>query len=116
MDEISRDIIDSTVRYIRKARHQATGFWGLLTDTFDCYITYPNVPLEETIPLLRQLTDMHWTGKGRGYSERYEAVRSLLYYALDRAREVQDLRTELAAAKQQLAMLQRGFTPVTWLH
>jgi hypothetical protein len=101
-------ITGGVVDHIRRARREIRRFWDLLEQTFDCYITWEHLPLEETVPLLRQLIDMSW--RDRRFDRLRAPVLSLLYYAWDRAREVQVLRARLQKAEAEKLELVRRLT------
>jgi hypothetical protein len=84
------------------------GFWELFDDTADYYITRRS--LAEVIPVLRAIIDKQWEDDRdepptQLVGEIQERIVSLLYYAWDRAREVQVLQAKLCEKEQELAQM-----------
>jgi hypothetical protein len=86
-------------------------FWDLFRLEIGHYIT--GQPLADVIPLLRCLIDKQWAADGGLHDDPppediASNVISLLHYAHDRAREVEELRCRLREMHAQLLCLTGG--------
>ena len=84
------------------------GFWELFDAISDYWIT--SLPLAEVTPALRTIIDKQWEDDrevppAEFVSDIQDRIVSLLYYAWDRAREVQALQTKLHKKEQELARM-----------
>src|SRR6516225_9033536 len=93
------------------------GFWELFDATSNHWIT--SLPLVEVIPVLRVIIDKQWEDDrevppAEFVGDIQERIVSLLYYAWDRAREVQALQARLHEKEQELArMTALAATPIS---
>jgi hypothetical protein len=79
------------------------GFWEAFQSEMGCLVT--QYPLRDMIPYLRHLIDESWRVEDTDIKDN---IRSLLYYAWDRAREVETLQRRFAEAQMRLLALTAG--------
>jgi hypothetical protein len=93
------------------------GFWELFDAVSNYWITA--LPLAEVTPVLRVIIDKQWQDDREAppaelVGDIQERIVSLLYYAWDRAREVQTLQAKLHRKEQELArMTALAATPIS---
>jgi hypothetical protein len=98
-------------------QRQQMGFWELFDATSNYWIT--SLPLAEVTPVLRAIIDKQWEDDrevppAELVGDIQDRIVSLLYYAWDRAREVQALQAKLGEKEQELArMTALAATPIS---
>jgi hypothetical protein len=96
------------MRIVPSASWGRYDFWQLLSLEVNHWIT--SQPIEDVIPLLRHLIDAYWEqpDDSEPPADIDGTIHCLLYYAWDRAREVEDLRRRVHEMETRLFSLTAG--------